>query len=242
MTRDDGAVTIMPGIVTRALALAIAIGTASATIVAQPASRFVLARVTDAAGEPLIGLGADDFVVYEGNESRDLLNATPASYPVALLVDTSGAARRDFNMVRTAVRQFMDRMSGRDVAVYTFGERALRVVAFTRDLGKLQRAVDNLFAAPDAESHVLDAIIEAAKDIKRRESPVTLMTIVSAGANDQSNRTPREVFDAVLSTRSIVRVIDMRAVRASGRLSNVRGRRSSTGDRTLEASMALEEL
>jgi VWA domain-containing protein len=224
------------------MALAVASCVLAATVVAQPASRFVLAKVTDGSGEPLIGLGADDFVVYEGNEPRDTLNATPAAYPVAVLVDTSNAARRDFITMRTAVRQFVDRLSGRDVAIYTFGERALRVLDFSRDPVKLQRAVDGLFAGPDAESHLLDAIIESARDIKKRESPVTLITVISAGGNDQSNRTPREVFEAVLATRAIVRIVDMRTIKASGRLSNVRGRRSSTGDRSVEAALALEEL
>ena len=36
---------------------------------------------------------------------------------------------------------------------------------FTRDTTRLERAVDQLFALPDGESHVLDAIIEAGKDI-----------------------------------------------------------------------------
>jgi von Willebrand factor type A domain len=232
----------MRSTVTKLLVLAIASVMLAPIIGAQSASRFVLAKVTNGSGEPLIGLGADDFVVYEGNEPRETLNAMPAAYPVAVLIDTTSAARQDFITMRTAVRQFVDRMSGRDVAIYTFGERALRVLDFTRDPVKLQRAVDGLFAPPDAESHLLDAIIEASRDIKKRESPVTLITVISAGGNDQSNRTPREVFDAVLATRSIVRIIDMRTVRASGRLNNVRGRRSSTGDRSVEAALALEEV
>jgi hypothetical protein len=214
----------------------------TAAISAQPASRFVLASVTAPSGEPLVGLAADDFIVSDGGELREVLNATPAAYPVAVLVDTSQAARTEFITLRNAVRQFVDRLSGRDVALYTFGERALRVVDFTRDTAKLHKAVDSLFAGPNADSHVLDAIIEASADIRRRESPVTLMTVVSAGGNDQSNRTPREVFDAVLSTRTIVHVVDMRTPRASGRLNNVRGRRSTTGDRSAEAALALEEV
>jgi len=188
------------------------------------------------------GLTADDFVVEQGGTRCETVNALPAQYPVAILVDTSQAARADFIQLRTAVRQLIDRLSGREVALYTFGERAMRVADFTRDVGKVQRAADELFAQPDGESHVLDAIIEATKSIQKREAPLALILVVSAGGNDQSSRTPREVFEAVLPSRSIVQVVEMRTPRASGRLTNPRGRRSSTSDRRAEAALGLEEL
>lgn len=209
---------------------------------AQPAPRFLLASATGADGQPIVGLSAEDFVISAGADLAEPLNATPAAYPVALVVDTSESARADFVTMRSAARQFLDRLQGREVALYTFGERAMKVTDFTRDTAALTRAVDRLFARPGAESHVLDALIEAAKDITKRESAVTLIAVISAGGNDQSSRTPGEVFSAVLGSRSIVQVIEMRTPRASGRLSNVRGRRSSTGDRAAEASLALEEL
>ena len=215
---------------------------AAARDVQAPASRFVLASVVDTGGEPVAGLTADDFVVQEGGIQCEALNAAPAQYPVAILVDTSQAARPDFQQLRTAVRQFVDRLSGREVALYTFGERAMKVADFTRDVDKIRRAADGLFAQPEGESHVLDAIIESAKSLQKREAPISLIVVVSAGANDQSSRTPREVFEAVLPSRSIVEVVEMRTPRASGRLINPRGRRSSTSDRRAEAALGLEEL
>jgi len=209
----------------------------------QPSNRFVLASVVDGQSEmPILGLSAEDFVVQEGTSRCDTLNARPASYPIAILVDTSQAARTQFSEMRKAVRQIVGRMSGREVGLYTFGERSFRVLDYTRDTTKLERAVDQLFALPDGESHVLDAIIEAGKDISRREPAVAMILVVSAGANDQSSRTPREVFDAVLASHSIVHVVEMRAIGASGRLGNVRGRRNFTSDRSAEAALGLQEV
>ena len=207
-----------------------------------PASRFVLASVEDKDGDPVPGLTADDFVVHEGGAECETLNTSPAQYPVAILMDTTQSARQDFQQLRTAVRQFVDRLSGREAALYTFGERAMKVVDFTREVEKVRRAVDGLFAQPDAESHVLDAIIESAKNIQKREAPVSLIVAVSTGSNDQSSRTPREVLEAVMPSRSMIRVVEMRSPQASGRLTNPRGRRSSTSDRRAEAALGLEEL
>ena len=123
------------------------------------------------------------------------------------------AARTEFSEMRKAVRHLVARMSGRDVALYTFGDRAFRVEDFTRDTTRLERAVDQLFALPEGESHVLDAIIEAGRALRAKEPAVAMIVVVSAGGNDQSSRTPREVFDQVLGSRSIVHVVEMRTDR-----------------------------
>lgn len=216
---------------------------AGAYLPLQPSNRFVLASVSDSQSEaPVVGLGAEDFVVQEGSARCDTVGARPASYPIAILVDTSQAARPEFSEMRKAVRQMIGRMSGRDIALYTFGDRAFRVVDYGRDTSRLERAVEQLFATPDGESHVLDAIIEAGKDLAKLEPAVAMIVVVSAGSNDQSSRTPREVFDLVRASRSILHVVEMRAIGASGRLGNVRGRRNFTSDRTAEAALALQEL
>ena len=224
------------------LALVTLLGAAS-VLPLQPPSRFVLASVVDPqADTPVAGLGADDFVVQEGTARCETIGARPASYPIAVLVDTSSAARTQFPEMRKAVRQLVDRLSGRDVALYTFGDRAFRVVDYTRDTTRLARAVDQLFALPDGESHVLDAIIEAGRDLSKREPAVAMIIVVSAGANNQSSRSPREVIEPVLASHSIVHVAEMRTIAASGRLGNVRGRRNFTSDRAAEAGLGLQEL
>jgi hypothetical protein len=224
----------------RVLAAAIAILAAAPL---QPPSRFVLASVTHREDDlPVLGLSADDFVLQEGTTRCETISAKPAQYPVAILVDTSQSARAQFARMRKAVRQLIGRMSGRDVALYTFGDRSYRVVDFTRNSTRLERAVDQLFALPDGESHVLDAIIEAGRDLRTREPAVAMIVVVSAGSNDQSNRSPREVFDQVLPSHSILHVVEMRAIGASGRLGNVRGRRNFTSDRAAEAALGLQEL
>jgi VWA domain-containing protein len=208
----------------------------------QSTSRFVLASVVDHDGAPVVGLSAEDFVLQEGTTRCETVSAKPAQYPIAILVDTSYAARTEFGEIRKAVRHLVGRLSGRDVALYTFGDRALKVEDFTRNTTRLEHAVDRLFVMPEGESHVLDAIIDAGRALKAKEPAVAMIVVVSAGGNDQSNRTPREVFDQVLGSRSIVHVVETRAIAASGRLSNPRLRRNFTSDRAAEAALALQEL
>jgi len=208
----------------------------------QSNSRFVLASVVDHDGAPVVGLSAEDFILQEGTTPCETVSAKPAQYPIAVLVDTSYAARTEFGEIRKAVRHLVGRLSGRDVALYTFGDRAYKVEDFTRNTTRLEHAIDQLFVMPEGESHVLDAIIDAGRALKAKEPAVAMIVVVSAGGNDQSNRTPRQVFDQVLGSRSIVHVVEMRAIAASGRLNNPRLRRNFTSDRAAEAGLALQEL
>jgi hypothetical protein len=95
------------------------------TLPAQSSSRFVLASVVDPQSDtPLGGLAAEDFIIQEGSTPCETIAAKPAGYPIAILVDTSNVARPEFTQMRKAVRQLVSRLSGRDVAIYTFGDRA----------------------------------------------------------------------------------------------------------------------
>ena len=70
-----------------------------------------------------------------------------------------------------------------------------------------------------------------------------MIVVVSAGANDQSNRTPREVFEPVLGEPidRARRRDARRSARAAGS-ATCEGRRNFTSDRAAEAALGLQEL
>jgi hypothetical protein len=178
-------------------------------------SRFALVGALDPRGSPILGLGADDFVVREGGARCDILGVSPASYPVAIVVDTSSFARADFQQFRDSVHRLVHSLSDREVGLYTSGTPAARLVDFTRDLSRLERAIDSAFARPGESTRAFDAIIAAAQDLRGRGAFLTRIVVVSAGGPETSGRSPRDVWDAVRASRSLVDVIDLRPVRSS---------------------------
>jgi hypothetical protein len=176
----------------------------------------MLVSAADADGRPLAGLGPDDFVLREGGVLREILDARPAHYPAAILIDTSAFARPVFFQLRRALTRFLDAMSDREVALYSFGDTAMRVANFSRDMSRLRRAADGLFADPQGQTHTADAIVRAAEDLRKRGTPLSTIVVLSAGGIDRSGRSPMDVTSAVLASRSIVHVIDMRATVGSG--------------------------
>jgi hypothetical protein len=194
-------------IVAFAAVLLLAVGQPASS---QPHTRFVLACVMDPAGTPMTGLIEDDFVVREAGERREILGVAPAHYPIAVLVDTSSFARPVFIQLRNALVRFLGALSGREAALYTFGDVALRVLDFTSAVGVLQQKAGGLFAEPQGQTHAADAIIRSATDLKKRGSAIGMILVLSAGGIDRSSRMPAVVEQAVVGSRAVVNVIDMR--------------------------------
>ena len=69
-----------------------------------------------------------------------------------------------------------------------------------------------------------------------------MIVVVSAGATTRATARRARCSSRCSASRSIVHVVEMRAIGASGRLGNVRGRRNFTTDRAAEAALGLQEL
>src|SRR6266851_3731942 len=119
------AVTAVESGIVRCLSVAIVLLTAILAG-AQSERRFALVAGADRAGNPLLGLQADDFIVENDHVPCDVIEVRSAAYPLAIIVDTSNVARSDFQSLRQAVHHFVNGAS-RDIAVYTSGEPAVRV-------------------------------------------------------------------------------------------------------------------
>src|SRR5262249_48234474 len=79
--------------------LAVAGGDALAQI---GASRTALATVFDPRNRPIVDIEADDFVVSEGRDAREVLSVHLADYPVVVMIDTSAGARDNLPTMQKA--------------------------------------------------------------------------------------------------------------------------------------------
>ena len=134
----------------------------TATVVAAPSvERLVLVTVADQAGQPMEGLQPDDFAVENGGIQCEVVDVAPASYPLAVVLDTSGQARADFRTLQLAARRFVEALSPRPLAVYTSGGPGTRVQDFTTDRTRIVRAMADAAASPNASTNTLETIRRA---------------------------------------------------------------------------------
>ena len=202
-----------------ALALAAALHAAAQPVSVGPqtgASRVALAAVTDARNRPLVDVGEDDFVIQEGGASREILSVRPSDYPIIVLVDTGDDPRGEFELMRKAVAQFINRVGQRPVALGTFGAQPLMLTTFDDDRQTVLERLDELTAEAGAGSLLLQGAALAGETMKSTGSLFSAIVIVSATPEDASSGTMEEMTAPIVDSGATVHVIANRRAPAAG--------------------------
>jgi VWFA-related protein len=162
--------------------------------------RALFVSAVDKDGEPVSGLGPDAFVVREDDVRREVLRVSRATEPIdiALLVDNSTAANQEITFFREALSKFVAKMGpGNNVAVITLADRPTIVVDYTNDTKRLSDAVGRLFSMPNSGMTLLDAVLETAQGLSRRETPRAVIVPVITDGIEFTNRYSTDVVKAL---------------------------------------------
>jgi hypothetical protein len=121
----------------------------------------------------------------------------------AVLVDTSVGNGAPDEIFRSSVVAFLERLAGGNhVALYSFGDRATRVVDFTQDAGQLRSAAVGMFGWAHQRSHLIDALDLAVRQFEQVESPRPVIIVISSDTPEASGRTAGAVIKRMI-TQSI---------------------------------------
>jgi len=187
-------------------------------------ARTALATVEDIrTGRRVVDVGADDFVVQEGAEEREVLSVRPADYPVVLMIDT-GAAADDLVAIQKAAKRFLERLgSERPAAAGTFDGRARMLSGFDSDRSALTRQLDDLATAGPAVSSPAEALALAAGTLAATGAPFTAIVLLSAAAGEDREAADRQDAGGPVSSHgAILHVVAQRSSRSNVR-SNTAG-------------------
>jgi len=170
-------------------------------------SRTVLATVLDGRNRTIVDVGVDDFVVKEAGQAREVLDVRVADYPVLVLVDTSAAARDDFDTIQSAAARFITRIGQRPVVLGTIGSPAAMLTTFDDDRSVVNARLASLAADPAAESLVFEAVARASQAIKEVGAPFSAIVVISASAVDATRQAAGAVLTPILDSGAIVHVV-----------------------------------
>jgi hypothetical protein len=190
-------------IITGALATAMAIAAWPAQDILAQASareRTIFVSAVDSRGEPVTGLGMDDFIITEDGRRREVLRVSRAIEPmdIALLADNSAEAENLVGPLRDALRDFVERM-GRDhrIAVIGLADRSMILADYTTDPMRLEEGIGRLFSMSGSGMRLLDTIVEVSAGLRQRDSTrAVIVPIVTTGV-EFSNRYGLDVVEAV---------------------------------------------
>lgn len=194
------------------LATALVLGAAtlslSVSLTAQDRQRGMYVSIVDNKGVPVENIGPNDVLIREDGTAREVLRVQPATDPIdiALLVDTSTAARTFVSDYRLAIPAFLDVVLGEEsggqnhVAIIGIGERPTIFTDYTSDRKRLEAGLGRVFAQPDAGTYLLDAIREVGQGLEKKKSSRAVMVALLSEGPELSSLNWQTVLDRLKSS------------------------------------------
>jgi len=181
-----------------------------------PNSKFSSAQVTGSARtalaivedirsrRQLIDLGADDFVVQEGADAREVLSVRPADYPVVVMIDATVPAD-DLPLVRKAAKRFLERLgTERPVALGSFDGHAHMLAGFDADRSALLAQLEDLAPAPAGDGSAREALQLASATLAATDAPFSAIVMLLAGPDDDRDAAEGQDAAAAVSARGTI--------------------------------------
>ena len=199
----------------RALAVALGLAFASAAapflVSAQgPRERTMFVSAVDQKGEPVEGLGPNDFVIREDGAAREVLRVSRATEPIdiAILVDDSGASEGVMPRVREGLTAFINRMSkGNQIAIIAMADRPTILSDYSSNTTRLLDAVGLLWPRSRSGSTFMDSLFEVARGLERRETPRAVIVPVMTDGGDFVNRHYEQVMPEVKKAGAAIHAV-----------------------------------
>ena len=169
---------------------------------------LLFATATDRAGNRIWDLDQNNFLVFADGVKQEIRvferqNKNPLS--IALLIDTSLSTTAELGRERASAKRFVhallreDGFSETAIGLYTFDWKIARKTGFTRETGKLDRAL--WFIKGKAGTVLYDAISLAAHDMEQRPGRHVIV-VVTDGVDTSSEIDFLQAVDAAKRTGS----------------------------------------
>lgn len=167
-------------------------------------TRDIYVTVTDKSGAPVKDLTIADFSIREDNQSREVLAVGPATTPmrIALLVDNSQATQPLTNELRQGLTGFISTIFKASpdsaMSLATFGDRPTPVQGFTNAAPILARAVQKIFPVTGSGAYLVDAVLDAAKELRKDPaSRQLIVAFVDEAGEEFSNSSRQQALEAM---------------------------------------------
>src|SRR5271155_1046249 len=148
----------------------------------------ILASVTDAKGEPVIGLDQSAFQLTEEGITQKIIRFEPQTnrpLDLALMLDASGSTAIELKIERDAAIHFVEEVvrPGDRLAVFSFAADVVELSNFSDNLNQLDSAVRRVDTSPDLGTSLYDAVVLGSQSVRRQgaERRRALVIITDAG-------------------------------------------------------------
>lgn len=154
--------------------------------------------VTDSLNRFVLGLGKDDFHIFEDGVEQSIQHFSGEDAPlsVGLVFDESGSMDYKLRTSQAALEQFLKTMTAGDEAfLVEFSDTAKVSVPFTSKPADIQSALKAI--QPGGLTALLDAVNLALREMKNAKNPRKAIVIISDGGDNNSKYTAQQIEDLV---------------------------------------------
>jgi hypothetical protein len=221
----------------------------------------------DAKGNAVADIKTADVLIREDGQDREVVNVKVSTAPlqIVMLADTTkeagdtgmmtrqdtvaGAAEliRDIRVALTAFsRDIMAANPASQIELMEFGQAAVPVAKLTSNLADIEKGINRLFPKPNADSVLLEAIMDASKTLEKAKATRPVIAVLNIEpSNELSIPTPAKMVQELEKSHSQLWAVSLQKSQAThqsrglvlGTLTkNTGGRRESiAGQQALEA-------
>src|SRR5215212_6303317 len=150
------------------------------------ASRTALAIVSDSRNRSIVDVSADDFVIQETGQAREVLSVRVADYPVVVMLDNGADSRGDFPAQRQAVERFLQRLGPRAVAIGTLATPPRMISTFDDERPAMMERLAAVETDRTAKSALLQGTAVGADAIRSAGALFGALVVLSATTIDES--------------------------------------------------------
>jgi Ca-activated chloride channel homolog len=181
----------------------------------------ILASVTDAKGEPVIGLEQNAFQVLEEGVPQKIARFEPQTnrpLDLALMVDTSGSAVIELKIERDAASHFVQEVvrPGDRLAVFQFTSDVVQLCNFSDDPRLLESAVRRVDPGADMGTSLYDAVVLGSQSVKRQgaDRRRALVIITDAGETTSVSKF-EDARRAAIASEALLYTVVMRPMKSN---------------------------
>jgi len=178
-------------------------------VAARQANKTVFITFLDEKGVPITDLKQDEIHVAENGREVQVVSAKLATTPmsITLLGDTTKAAGgggfnaasassagemiRDIRAAFSAFeKDILTASPESEISLTEFGQANIEIVPFTNKSDDIEKGITRLFPKPNADSVLLEAITEAAKELSKRKNGRRAMISINVEPGTELSKEP----------------------------------------------------
>lgn len=179
------------------------------TLAARQRNKTVYVTFLDASGKPITDLRQDEIALAENAVERPIVSAKLATTPLSVMMlgdTTKAAGGGGFNAasassagemirdIRAAFSAFSQDMlaanPATEIGLMEFGQASILITPYTSKIEDIEKGITRLFPKPNADSVLLEAITEAAKNLQTRKNARRAMVSINVEPSTELSKEP----------------------------------------------------